>query len=82
MKDQYAIAKAALLNDYSLVSELLEGWIEKEDMATYYLKTWPLFIDYRLSDEYKKFVESHKDKFEIGAYQSSTNDDCGIEQDS
>ena len=82
MKDQYAIAKAALLNDYSKVSELLELWLAKENMVPYYLKIWPLFIEYRLSDEYKKFVEAHKDKFEIGAYEPSTNDECGTEQDS
>lgn len=80
MQDQYHIAKAALLNDYTTVTKLLENWIEKESMAPYYLRNWPLFIEYRSSDEYKEFVENHRDKLDIGAYESSSNGGCGDEQ--
>lgn len=32
------------------------------------MKAWPLFIQYRESDEYNRFVEEHKDVFTVENY--------------
>lgn len=61
--NKFKIAKNALLNNFSKLNELLEESIEK-DFYTKDIDTWPLFIQYRKSEEYKDFRNKHSDLFE------------------
>lgn len=65
---QFKVAKYALLDDFEKVSELLEDIIGTEIPACY-VEQWPLFIQYRQSDEYKKFRNKHMEEFEKLGYQ-------------
>lgn len=67
MDGQFKVAKYALLDDYEKVSYYLEQIIEK-DMSPNTVETWPLFIQYRLSGQYKEFKKLHADLFEIKQY--------------
>lgn len=62
MQSQFALAKAALLDEFEHVSKILNGIIET-DFPARYVKEWPLFIQYRESDSYKKFVDNHQELF-------------------
>lgn len=64
MVDRLAIAKPALLDEFTEVTKILENIIGKE-ISVNSIKTWPMFIQYRESNEYSKLVERHKDLFEI-----------------
>ena len=64
MASSLAIANPALLNEFDKVSEILEDIIGKEiDVSS--VKTWPLFIQYRQSNEFQEFISKHKDLFEV-----------------
>ena len=67
MDGQFKVAKYALLDDYEKVSYYLEQIIEKV-MSPNTVETWPLFIQYRLSEQYKEFKKLHADLFEIKQY--------------
>lgn len=67
MKGQFIVAKYALLDDFKNVSATLDKIIDKE-LASNYIEEWPLFIQYRTSEEYKKFKEDHAEFFEIKGY--------------
>ena len=67
MRRQFVIAKCALLNDYTSLSKELELAIDTEIPASY-IAEWPLFNDYRKSENYKEFVENHKDQFKVFGY--------------
>lgn len=64
MKPRLSIAKPALLDDNRCVSSILEGIIGI-DISVYEVKTWPLLLQYRESEEYKCFINKHADLFEI-----------------
>lgn len=64
MKPKMAIAKPALLNNYKEVSNILEDVIS-DDMSVAEIKSWPLLIQYRESEEYEAFTRNHIDIFEI-----------------
>ena len=64
MGDKLAIAKPALLDDFTEVTRILENILGKQ-ISVNNVKTWPIFIQYRESNEYKKLVDKHKDLFEI-----------------
>lgn len=67
MKNEFLVAKFALLDDFKKVSEILNKIIGVE-MPVQNILEWPLFIQYRKSDEYKKFVNDHSDMFKINEY--------------
>ncbi len=67
MRNRLAIAKAALLDDFSTITSILENEINK-GISVSEVKAWPLFIQYRESDEYNRFVEEHKDVFTVENY--------------
>lgn len=78
MKPRLAIAKPALLNDNCKVSSILEKIIGS-DISVNEIKTWPLLLQYRESEEYKDFINKHANLFEI---ESCSTDDisCLSEQ--
>lgn len=65
---EYKIAKAALCEEFNKVNLLLEDAIERE-IPAYAVATWPLFNQYRESDEYQYFKNKHKDEFELLGYE-------------
>lgn len=64
MKPRLAIAKPALLDDFMEISASLEVLLGN-GISVNEVKTWPLLVQYRESDEYKSFINRHKDIFEI-----------------
>lgn len=69
-------AKYALLDEYDKVSKGLEEILEKE-IPAHMVESWPLFIQYRESEEYQEFREIHSDLFQIKEYDP---EDIEIEQ--
>lgn len=68
MIGRFKVAKYALLDEFEKVTEILEDIIGNE-LPACYVEQWPLFIQYRQSDEYKKFRNKHKEEFEKLGYQ-------------
>ncbi len=93
MKIMFSVAKEALLDNHQKVSDLLDICLEKREIPAYYIQTWPLLNEFRACDEYKRFVERHRDEMEIGEYEPSTdteeflsvaseeNESCGCESE-
>lgn len=62
MENKYLIAKKLLLEEHQEVNELLKIDYPKSfdfDM----IQTWPLFIEYRKSDEYRAFIDEHQAEY-------------------
>ena len=55
------------MDDFSTITSILENEINK-GISVSEVKAWPLFIQYRESDEYNRFVEEHKDVFTVENY--------------
>ncbi|MEY8237390.1 hypothetical protein AALA36_16995 [Lachnospiraceae bacterium 66-29] len=64
----FQVAKYALLDDFKKVSEILEDAIDNE-IPTSCVEQWPLFLQYRETDDYVQFRNAHKDLFAIQDYQ-------------
>ena len=64
---EFKVAKYALLDDHEKVSEILESVIDNEIPASY-VETWPLFLQYRETDNYIEFRNSHKELFAVQDY--------------
>ncbi len=79
LQTKFSIAKYALLDEFDSVSLLLEDAIETE-VPVWCVKEWPLFNQYRQSEEYKRFVEKNKELFDTEGYQP-TNDAMGDPED-
>ena len=77
----FATAKHALLNNHKEVSELLDECLEKRELSANSIKTWPLFNEFRESDEYSKFIEKHKKEFEFGSYVVPSDDEASLLKD-
>lgn len=64
MENRYLIAKKLLLEEHQEVNELL-----KIDYPTSFdfemIQTWPIFIEYRKSDEYRAFIDEHQAEYAI-----------------
>lgn len=59
MENRYIIAKNLLLEEHEKVNELLK--IDYPDSFDFHMiQTWPIFIEYRNSDEYREFIEEHQ----------------------
>jgi len=67
MNGTFKVAKAALLDDFVETTQVLENILEK-DISASAVEQWPLFIQYRRSDEYKKLVDKHRELFAIQGY--------------
>lgn len=67
MNDRYIIAKELLLENNDSILELLETNYPNI-FCSYHIESWPIFIEFRKTDEYKKFREKHKEDFELHEY--------------
>ena len=79
MKSQFVVAKYALLDEFEKVSESLESAIINE-IPAWCVKEWPLFNQYRKSEQYRKFVEKHEELFETIEYEPN-NETIGEKED-
>ena len=62
MENRYIIAKKLLLEEHENVNELLKiDYPESFDF--HMIQTWPIFIEYRKSDEYKEFITEHQTEY-------------------
>ena len=62
MENRYAIAKSLLLEKHAEVNDLLKlDYPESFDFNM--IQTWPIFIEYRKSDEYKEFIIEHQTEY-------------------
>ncbi len=64
MKPRMALAKPALLDDYTSITKILEETIDN-GISVAEIKSWPLLLQYRKSEEYKEFISNHAENFEI-----------------
>ncbi len=62
--DNFKIAKECLSNNYEAAYKMLEETYPKSFDAVA-IREWPIFIDFRETEFYEKFVEKHKDDFDI-----------------
>lgn len=62
MENKYLIAKKLLLEEHQEVNNLL-----RIDYPTSFdfemIQTWPIFIEYRKSDEYRAFIDEHQAEY-------------------
>ena len=81
LKLPFATAKAALLNDHKEVSMLLDECLEKKEIRPRSIKSWPLYNEFRESEEYQEFLIKHKEDFNLGEYTAPTDDEASILMD-
>lgn len=67
MEGEFKVAKACLLDDYKEINSLLEIYLNK-NVYPQSIENWPLFIQYRKSNEYKKFKKEHASDFRKQVY--------------
>lgn len=67
-RGDFKAAKYALLDKYDKVTEILEEIMGQELQASH-IENWPLFKQYRESEEYIAFRERHNDLFEVKGYE-------------
>lgn len=65
--DKYKIAKLCLSDEYEKVYQFLDSTYPKSFNAQE-IRDWPIFIDFRKTEYYKKFVDEHNADFEIFEY--------------
>jgi len=64
MENRYTIAKKLLLEEHIEVNKLLKiDYPESFDF--HMIQTWPIFKEYRDSDEYKEFINEHQTEYAI-----------------
>lgn len=63
-EDQFKIAKECLEDHFDVVFTMLNKTYPNSFQAIA-IKEWPIFIGFRKTDYYKKFIELHKDDFAI-----------------
>lgn len=62
MENRYIIAKKLLLEEHGKVNELLK--IDYPDSFDFHMiQTWPIFMEYRNSDEYRVFIDEHQTEY-------------------
>ena len=62
MENRFIIAKNLLLENHEEVNELLKvDYPESFDF--HMIQTWPIFIEYRKSEEYKAFINEHQTEY-------------------
>lgn len=77
MNASIKMAKEMLLNNFDLGTAFLEEAIKTGKMAPDLVETWPIFIQYRRSDQYKQFRARHETQIEE---QSVRRDDLNISE--
>lgn len=73
MENKYLIAKKLLLEEHQEVNELLKIDYPKS-FDFHMIQTWPIFIEYRKSDEYKAFIDEHQ--AEYARYELKDDEQC------
>ena len=63
MEKLYSVAKNLLLENYETIEEDLESCYP-HDYNSYFIHTWPIFIDFRKTEHYQHFRERHQEDFE------------------
>lgn len=67
MEGEFKVAKACLLDDFKEINTLLETYLNT-NVYPQSIESWPLFIQYRQSKEYKKFKKEHALDFRKQVY--------------
>ena len=68
MEQHFKIAKSALLDNFDDVSKELDEVIGTKFPGRF-VKEWPLFIQYRESIQYKKFIKKHEGLFGMKGFE-------------
>ena len=63
LNKKFHVAKLILLEDYKTATLLISDMYSKNEIDTCELIDWPLFEDYRQSEDYKVFKDKHHDDF-------------------
>ena len=63
MEKLFSVAKNLLLEDYEAIEDDLESCYP-HDYNSYYIHTWPIFIEFRKTKYYQNFREKHQEDFE------------------
>ena len=67
LSEEFEMAKYILLEDYEYATSIIE-FIYNSKITKDELVEWPLFMNYRNSEEYSAFVEKHKEDFEVSSF--------------
>ncbi len=62
MDNRFVIAKKLLLEEHREVNELLKV-AYPEPFDFHMIQTWPIFMEYRKSEEYKEFINEHQTEY-------------------
>ena len=77
MNASIKMAKEMLLNNYDLGTTFLEEAIKAGQLTPDIVETWPIFIQYKKSNQYKQFKERHATQIEE---QSVRRDDLNVSE--
>lgn len=78
MENKYTIAKKLLLEENDKVNELLKiDYPKSFDFNM--IQTWPIFIEYRQSKEYKEFIDEHQTEYAMYELKDSDEETCKSE---
>ena len=73
----FFMAKLILLKNYSSATTCIEDLCDKGELDNTAIEEWPLFKEYRKTDEYIKFKESHPELFGVLTSETEPNDPLG-----
>lgn len=79
MEKTFLAAKYALLDDFEKLSKILDELIN-ESIPANYIKEWPLFLQYRNTNEYADFMKRHINDFNEAKFDSN-NETMGTNED-
>lgn len=75
MENKYLIAKKLLLEEHQEVNELLKiDYPKSFDFGM--IQTWPIFIEYRKSNEYRAFIDEHQAEYARYELKEDEQDMC------
>lgn len=78
LSGDFKMAKVTLLDKFDETRELLEKLLPNEITAES-IENWPLFIQFRKSEEYENFKMKHKEYFDVYDYEHKINQTEGEE---
>lgn len=73
--DDFKIAKECLLDNNEIVFEMLNNSYPKSYTAVS-IKDWPIFINFRETEYYEKFVSAHQEDFAVEELGADFDDDA------
>ena len=86
---RFLLAKLILLEEYGKATILISDMYKKEEIGVSALRDWPLFEDYRMTEEYKEFKTEHQSDFTTAEIEIDTkgtdptderSDDCDCDE--